>query len=39
MPDQCGVLPRWKQLISLLSSMESAGSSPSSLIRFFSFSA
>ena len=38
-PDQCGVLPRWKQLISVLSSIESAGSRPSSLIRWFSFSA
>ena len=38
MPDQCGVLPRWKQLISDLSWIESAGSRPSSLIRRISFS-
>ena len=33
MPDQCGSSPRWKQLISVLSSMESTHSRPNSLPR------
>src|SRR6185436_16348519 len=33
MPDQCGSSPRWKQLISVLSSIESAHGSPSSFAR------